>query len=144
MAEEGEEWKEESEVTSFNRLPSFPQEILYAILNENHEVIPVRDWREWGEWMEGEFKSGGAKKRRVAENQISGWWISTVFLGINHGFLGPPLWFETMVFEKYPPPPEVGKKIRQLLDEMQLRYPTWADAEEGHAMVVEMIRCGLF
>jgi hypothetical protein len=146
-----EEDESESEVWSSNRLPGFSEihlpgfpELLYAILNERHEVIPVRNIREWGEWMEGDFSPDGPKKRRVAETSINGWWVSTVFLGLNHGFYGPPRWFETMVFEEYPPPPEIGGKIRQLLDEMQVRYETWAEAEEGHAAIVEMIRCGLF
>jgi hypothetical protein len=94
--------------------------------------------------MEGGHSPGGVGKRRVAETSISGWWVSTVFLGINSGLYGPPLWFETMVFEEYPPPLEVGKKIRELLHEMQVRYATWAEAEKGHATIVEMIRCGLF
>ena len=145
MPEEGEEWKEEAVSPRFKAFDSsnsgFP---LHAILNEKHEVIPVRDWREWAEWMETGFGPGAENNRRVAEIHINGWWVSTVFLGINHGFYGPPQWFETMVFEEYPPPPEIGGKIRALLDEMQVRYATWPEAEAGHAAIVEMIRCGLF
>jgi hypothetical protein len=130
--------------TSYDFVDFFRQN--HAILDENHNVIPARSLREWGEWMEEAFKSGDAGRRRVAETTISGWWVSTVFLGINHGFGGPPLWFETMVFESEdaPPPPEIGEKLRSRLKEMQFRYATWDEATEGHETVVEMIRTGLF
>jgi hypothetical protein len=114
---------------------------LHAMLNEAHEVVPCRSLRKWGEFM------ARSEKRRVAERTINGFWVSTVFLGIDHGFgLGPSSWFETMVFEdkELPPPPEIGPKIHRLLSEMQLRYETWVEAEKGHEMVVEMIRTGLF
>ena len=148
MAEEGEEWKEEPEVWQSNRLGerSWPREWEtnhLAILNEEHEVIPVRSIHEWGSWVEN------VGNRRVAETTVNGFWVSTVFLGINHDYsgAGPGLWFETMVFddkEGGPPPPEIGAKVRRFLSDMQVRYPTWAEAEKGHATIVEIIRCGLF
>jgi hypothetical protein len=118
----------------------------HAILDENHNVIPVRSWREWAGWSEEAYKAGNAGPRRVAETTVNGWWVSTVFLGINHGFSGPPLWFETMVFEDEdsPPPPEIEGKLHSFLKELQLRYVTWTEATEGHATIVEMIRRGLF
>src|SRR5262245_14898324 len=46
--------------------------------------------------------------------------ISTVFLGLDHQWMdGPPLLFETMVFN--------GP-----CNEFQERYSTWKEAEEGH------------
>jgi len=53
--------------------------------------------------------------------------VSTVFLGLNHGFGGKPLWFETMVF---------GGK----LDQEQDRYETWDEAVAGHEAMVKRVR----
>ena len=65
--------------------------------------------------------------RRVGSTRLwNGDWVSTVWLGINHGFgTGPELWFETMVFdfkrnEKY-----------------QTRYTTLHQSEQGHELVVK-------
>lgn len=65
--------------------------------------------------------------RRVAQTSINGANVSTVFLGLNHGFGGEPLWFETMVFGG-------------LLDGEADRYATWDEAERGHAQMVERVR----
>lgn len=65
--------------------------------------------------------------RRVAQDVVGDVRVSTVFLGIDHRFLdtkGPPLVFETMVF---------GGP----LDQEQLRYSTWEEAERGHAAMVD-------
>jgi hypothetical protein len=140
------EWREEEERPRWVPFEeSGPP--LHAILGENHEVIPTRSWREWAEWSEKAYRAGNSGPRRVAETTINGFWISTVFLGFNHGFSGPPLWFETMVFPEEgekTPPPELAGKIGNFLTRVQLRYETWAEAEEGHATVVEMIRYGIF
>jgi hypothetical protein len=53
--------------------------------------------RQWAETFEYE-----PEYRRVAETNLpSGRWVSTVWLGINYNLSeeGPPLIFETMVFE---------------------------------------------
>lgn len=52
--------------------------------------------------------------------------VSTVFLAMDHGYEGPPLWFETMVF---------GGKF----EDYQRRYTTWEEAEQGHKEVVKMV-----
>lgn len=64
--------------------------------------------------------------RRVAETLLPGARISTVFLGIDHNFerRGPPILFETMVFD------DGGE------EERQERYATWAEAEAGHDAIV--------
>jgi hypothetical protein len=139
------EWREEERPRWISFEESGPPR--HAILDENHGVVPVRSWREWAEWSREAYKAGDAGPRRVAVTTINGFWISTVFLGINHGFYGPPLWFETMVFPEEgekAPPPELTGKIEDFIKEIQIRYETWAEAERGHATVVEMIRCGLF
>jgi hypothetical protein len=118
----------------------------HAILDAEHNVIPARDLLEWGRWFEN------TENRRVAETSINGWWVSTVFLGLDHSFSsisgGPakPLWFESMIFPEGDKPmvPELGGKLRKFLDGMQLRYTTWDEAVKGHATLVEMIQRGLF
>ena len=51
--------------------------------------------------------------------------ISTVFLGLDHGFSGTPLWFETMIFG--------GAH-----DGYQERYTTWEEAETGHQIALAL------
>lgn len=83
---------------------------------------PVKcdDLLEWAQ----EFEKGD--KRHVAETWVKEKEIrvSTVFLGLDHSFGdGPPLLFETMIFG--------GPR-----DGYQDRYPTWGEAEKGHAIAV--------
>jgi len=89
---------------------------LKYLLNEDHSVTPVPEGDEglmlWAERFETD-------KRIVAQDQVGNKWISTVFLGIDHGFDGPPLLFETMVFED-----DVAGDM--------WRYSTWDEAMEGH------------
>jgi hypothetical protein len=72
--------------------------------------------------------------RRVALTHLSNnEYISTVFLGINHGWRpNRPIWFETMAFvdnEKW--------------NHYQDRYETYEEAERGHEKVVNAIKAGL-
>lgn len=82
-------------------------------------VQPIEDLNTWAKWFE-------SSDRSVANDFINGVRISTIFLGLNHGFFGPPLWFETMVF---------GGRFDGFID----RYQTWSEAEVGHLRVIGMI-----
>ena len=74
------------------------------------------DDRTWGRWME-------TASRHVMQEEREGVRVSTVFLGLDHqGGEGPHLLFETMIFG--------GPH-----DQDQARYPTWAEAEAGHAQM---------
>lgn len=85
-----------------------------AILDADHRVTPCADLYEWARWMEL------PESRRVALTELAnGRRVSTVFLGLDHGFDGAPLWFETMIF------PSDN-------DEYQVRYATWDEAKAGH------------
>lgn len=79
--------------------------------------------------------------------------VSTVFLGLDHNFrpAGPPLLFETMVFERLAGAerendPDREGLPRRLIDYTQSlnilrRYATWGDAEIGHQKTVaEVLR----
>jgi hypothetical protein len=72
---------------------------------------------------------------RVAKTQVGQWWISTVWLGMNHAYgNGPPLIFETMVFWQGPHGAERD------YDNYQARYTTLAQARRGHAQAVREYR----
>jgi len=66
---------------------------------------------------------------RIADDTIGPYWVSTVWIGLNHNWGGgPPLIFESMVFKG---------------DESDLdcvRYSTLEQALEGHARMVEEVR----
>ncbi len=84
--------------------------------------IPVNDNIQWGSW----FK---AADRLVARDKVGKSEITTMFLGIDHDFLGvgPPILFETFV-------------NGGLTEQQQDWYTTWDDAESGHRRMVEAIR----
>ena len=84
---------------------------------------PVRcdNMIEWAKWFE-------KAERHVAQENIGEVRISTVFLGLDHGWGEPkPVLFETMVF---------GGP----LDQEQDRYYTWDEAEAGHRNMVERVK----
>jgi hypothetical protein len=114
----------------------------FAVLDEQHNVIFTSDIHEFCQF----FKQ--TEKRIVANTQITGLLVSTVFLGINHGFLSGqrPLWFETMVFADYDRamPPEIEVLLTKWREGQQQRYSTWREAEEGHNQMLQIIQEGLF
>jgi len=79
------------------------------------------DRREWAEWFEK-----ADRLIKVSDGGISK--VSTVFLGIDHSFVGGgrPILFETMVF---------GGPLDEEMD----RYCTMDQAEDGHDRMVQ--RC---
>jgi len=99
----------------------FPVVMNFYILDADHHVHRV-SMEVWAKWF------GDIATRRVAETGIGDTCVSTVFLGINHRFIGegPPLLFETMIF---------GGE----LDEQMWRYSSWDDAEAGHAAAVRKV-----
>ena len=77
---------------------------------------------EWASALEGE--------RRVDVTEVNGLTVSTVWLGLDHNFgHGPPLIFETMVFER-----------DEERDGYAERYATLAAAEAGHRTIVALVR----
>lgn len=67
--------------------------------------------------------------RRIGSDKIGPSWVSTVWLGFDHGWMPdrPPILFETMIFD--------GPWDGQVW-----RYYTEKEARAGHALVVELIR----
>lgn len=91
------------------------------------EIVECDDIYEWGEWFENNDRSIGKDEREGVR-------ISTVFLGIDHGFPWgalpqseyKPVLFETMIF---------GGP----LDQEQWRYNSLESAREGHKTAVRLV-----
>jgi hypothetical protein len=93
-------------------------------------AIPEDDLMAWARWFE-------TADRKVARTDLDyGFWVSTVFLGIDHAIGRAPRLYETMVFHE-----DDGREVSiqnaegehlLLLD----RYETWGEAEKGHAKIV--------
>jgi hypothetical protein len=87
---------------------------------EGHTPKPVEDTLDWGRWFES--------ADRVVKQEMIGahYYVSTVFLGLDHQWSGgPPLLFETMVWAD-------GENV-----EFQERCSTWNEAEAMHARAVK-------
>jgi hypothetical protein len=93
------------------------------ILNDDGDPVPEPDLLKWEAWF------GDTAKRRLARTEIGGGvFVSTVFLGTDHGWgSGKPVLWETMVF---------GGP----LNEEQVRYHTRAEALAGHEEMVKRAR----
>lgn len=88
----------------------------YAKLDVNKKIIPC-SVEEWAAMFEE------SDERRVKRETINGLDVSTVFLGLNHGYGEKSLWFETMIFG--------------LEDEYQERCETWDEALKMHDRAVK-------
>jgi hypothetical protein len=102
-----------------------------AMLNwETGELIPARDLIEWAMQF-------GRTDNHVALEEVSGFIVSTVFLGINHSFGSRrPQWFETMVFRQM----DNKRMLGRLID--QWRYATLEEARAGHKLAVAAVEKG--
>lgn len=98
----------------------------YYIL-DGHTPVLV-DSVTWSTWF------NTRPDRYVAQSEVEGRLVSTVFLGTNYRYPrgGPPLVFETMVFES----PDT------LQDIYCKRCSTWEEAEAQHIRAVEWVLYG--
>ena len=99
------------------------------------KVIECTDLLKWGKWFE-------TANRIVKQDTLkNGIFVSTIFLGLNHNFLGKgkPILFETMVFTPKRKRKIFGRKMKMMIgDELdQNRYHTWAESERGHKKMVK-------
>lgn len=86
-------------------------------------AVPEESAQDWARTLTQE-------KRRVAKDEVDGYLISTVFLGMDHRYgEGEPLLYETMVFGA----DGVGKEC------FMERYSTRKDALEGHKSITEAV-----
>jgi hypothetical protein len=109
----------------------------YYILDANGEAVPFEgSVLEWAQWLEED-------KRKVQQSNVGLYWVSTVFLGINHAFLPgqPPQVFETMIFTRWTIPTKPGGIFKKPFFhphdlDYQERYATRAEALAGHKRAV--------
>lgn len=102
----------------------------YYYLNDDHSTRPST-LQEWGDQRNDMYQNDS---KHIADIDVDGYRVSTVWLGIDHRFSdkGLPLLFETMVFHG----DNYGNEL--YID----RYSTWAEAEEGHKTAVEWVKHG--
>lgn len=86
---------------------------------DGHEPVREPDVIAWGRW----FESADTHVRDTARDDVR---VSTVFLGLDHGFGGRPELFETMLFVNG-------------ASEGCERYCTWDEAEAGHERWVTQV-----
>jgi hypothetical protein len=97
------------------------------ILDDQNNPIKANDVLEWGKFFE---QTG---RRQVARTNIGNVLISTVFLGIDHGWMeNEPVLFETMIFN-----------LPEEEDEYQTRCSTWQQALEMHNEAVRYVEAKL-
>lgn len=101
---------------------------LYYLLDENKNIIPLSSFEEF---VESKIYNG--INRIIRHTYLGKILISTVFLGIEHGFLEiEPVLFETMIFMN-------GEDDPHNLDQYQERYKNYKDALKGHRRAVRMV-----
>jgi len=107
---------------------------MYYTLDENKKPVrcTLEEYADWTKSKGNEIEKA-QELHRVAETTIVDYWVSTVFLAIDHSFRGDtdhtPILFETMIF---------NQKTDSALDYQQ-RYATWKEALEGHKEAVEFV-----
>jgi hypothetical protein len=102
-----------------------------ATLNwETGEIIPATDLIEWAIWLQ-------QTDNHVGYDEVSGFIVSTVFMGINHTWgRRRPHWFETMVCRQM----DNKRMLGRLID--QWRYATLEEARAGHKLAVAAVEKG--
>jgi hypothetical protein len=105
----------------------------YAVLDESGNVIPAT-LIEWGMWCWRKDR-----QRIIQQDEIAGYLVSTVFVGVNMAFSAeaPPLWFETMVFAD---PEIIRNSLRREEASYQRCYTTLAEAKAGHMDAINWLR----
>lgn len=114
------------------------------ILTPDHRVVPEPDLLTWAHWLEN-------TDRGVGQDMIGPYWVSTVFLGLDHDFMwrgtygheidNPnPLIFETMVFDnsREETSPYFSRSFHPTFN-FQRRYRSWDEAVAGHAYAVKIV-----
>jgi hypothetical protein len=114
-----------------------PTNITGKYILRGHEPVPCPDLIVWGMWFE-------SADRIVQQDQIGEYWVSTVFLALDHGFSfdgrpHTPILFETMTLIGKPGKDENGERQGVYSDGCQ-RYCTWDQALAGHHEICERLR----
>jgi hypothetical protein len=118
------------------------------ILDEQNCPIPTDDTAAWGKWF---ATADRVVERTFFKTMLGEVLVSTVFLAINHNFLGgPPLLYETMVFTPRP----LLTKLAELSEhyatddadwvDIQERYYTREEAERRHQDIAQFVEIALY
>lgn len=105
----------------------------YYLLDKNNEPYEV-ECLVWAKWVE---ENRGKKHVRYTTIKKYNVEISTVFLGLDHGYpqwLGHPKNYKPVVFETM-----VFWNDSHELDHYQNRYQTWKQALDGHRETVRNV-----
>lgn len=95
---------------------------------DGHTPVACDNLLEWAQKFD-------RQNRIVAQTHLPGFFVSTVFLGLDHQWGdGPPLLFETMVFKV--------KDSKRGEDIDCRRCSTWEQAEQQHSEVVKELGAG--
>jgi len=94
------------------------------------EIVSLMEWAKWFE---------ESKDRFVKQDKVNGFFVSTVFLGLDHNFTdsGAPILFETMVFDEnrkndYGSHPDIYSERFRTKEEAILNHDKLvADLKEG-------------
>jgi hypothetical protein len=115
--------------------------IKHYILDDEHHPVEC-DLMTWARWFNNH------EQRIVGSTETALYRVSTVFLGLDHNWSdrGPPVLFETMVFEKERSITKwsddrlvsINKSVDE--DDFFRRYSTWDEAEAGHNTLVRRIQ----
>lgn len=102
--------------------------VRWYLLDKNNKPkrATLRQWSVWRESNPPNLHVGSTQKGKV--------WVSTVFLGLDHGHSirknAPPILFETMIFDIHPR--AKLPRNRQKARNYQTRCSTWAEALKMH------------
>jgi hypothetical protein len=106
---------------------------------EDRQIVPCT-LTEWAMWDPERVK------RIIGRHQTQTHLVSTVFLGLDHGWIGldtRPIWFETMIFDKTQRRElELGGKLTWTIGESvyEQRYSTLEEAEQGHQAAIAWLK----
>lgn len=100
----------------------------FYTLDENNNTVECSNIFEAEQFFEND-------RRIVKQSNVSGCFVSTVFLVINHNFSndGEPVLFETMIFTK-------RRSAFKRLDQYQWRYTSYNSALKNHYYIVNQIQ----
>ena len=99
----------------------------YKLEDKTKSIVPCSS-NEYYKWASEDFN-----RKVVCQETFEDYWVSTVFLGLDHGFNNEePILFETMVF----PPNRDWSEI------YCNRCSTWEEAEEMHKETIAKLEKG--
>lgn len=101
----------------------------WYVLEADGKTPRLCDVDEWSEWRRGRKENPDASGWKVSYTELpwDGCYVSTVFMGLDHGYgHGPPVLWETLIFNG------------RLADEGS-RYTSYDEALLGHYEWVEKV-----